>query len=869
MRLLTTNAVLVLVAGVAVAQPVFRAAATHPLSGQTNDATSLFALVDVGSLDGPLDRIADVIAGVQSGNGPVGLLFGKGDGTFVDGPNTRLIATPSAMAVADFTGDGIPDLLVGEISNVAVFFKGTGSPILAPFVAQGDPLPAGMGPVAIATGDIDGDGKVDAVVIDEGTGTGGVTVLLGQGNGSFVHVGTCVAGPTPNADCREDSDCGLHGTCSGALVQAGQGSVAVIIDDFNRDGRADLAVVNKVSNDVTILRGTAAGTRFFTMVQTIAVGEAPVAIVASDLNGDGYIDLVVTNQDSDNIAVVEGRGDGSFGAARFFDTGSAGSAPSGLALADMNRDGALDLLVSNNRSSDVSVLLGDGRGNFAAPRAFVADQDPLALTAADVNGDGLPDAVSVNRGSQAPDVAVLLGRADGGLDGVEDLVTLPSPSALVAGDVDNDGVADLIVAHSPAAGTGGGMVLVYQAEPPHGFAAPISLQSAGDAVAIGRGDFNADGRLDIAVVNRSTRNVTVFLARAAGGFTAGRSYPIGAGATAVVVGDWNHDGRSDLAVAELGTGSSGAIEILAAAIDGSFGAPLRIPVGTNPFSLETGDVNEDGALDLIVADNAGSFTCAGNGAACTVDGDCGSHGPCNVLGDISILAGDGHGMFHAAGRIPNVPGPKALVVADFDRDHHDDVAVVLSRTSTVSIYFGDGLGGFALGPSSLSALAGRDINGDAIPDLLVSDQVGNVVAMYRSLGANRRFRQDAAVAVSRQPIGLVAADFDGNGRYDAAAAENFTGVVSVLTNVVTPSATAPTVLRGDGNGDGIVSAADAVAMMRELADGIGTRIEEVAHVGRFAAAPGVDANGDGIVTLQDSLAVVHRLFQVPRPASLL
>src|SRR5205085_678964 len=137
-----------------------------------------------------------------------------------------------------------------------------------------------------------------------------------------------------------------------------------------------------------------------------------------------------------------------------------------------------------------------------------------------------------------------------------------------------------------------------------------------------------------------------------------------------------------------------------------------------------------------------------------------------------------------------------------------------------------GQGGFAVGPSSLSlsggspsGLAARDINGDSVPDLLVSDEVSNLVAIFRSRGANRRFVEDDMPTVSRRPIGVVAADFDGDGRYDAAAADNFVaGTVSVLTNIA-----APAVQRGDANGDAIVSAADAIAVIRELGDGNGTR----------------------------------------------
>jgi hypothetical protein len=815
-RMLTASGVLLLVVGSALAQPVFQAAPTYPLTGSTSDATALFALIDVGSQDGPLDGILDVVVAEQNqfatvlfGNGQ----SGHGDGTFGAAPNTVLGRIPSAMVVADFDDDQIPDLLVGDTSNSVAFFKGTASVETTPFEAHGDPVPAGIGPVAIAAADVNGDGKVDAIVVDEGNDIGGVKVLLGGGDGNFAPFGE--------------------------VFPTGRGSSAVAVADFNRDGKLDLAVANKVSNTVTILRG--AGTGFFVSVQTIDVGEEPIAIMADDFNGDGQADLAVTNRNSDNIAVIDGLANGSLGVARYFVSGGAASAPTGLALGDVNHDGIVDLLVPNRFTSDASVLLGDGHGDFAAPRTFVADQEPLAVAAGDVDGDGLADVVCVNRGSQGPNAAVLISRGDGGLLGVEDVVALPGPNGLVSGDVDNDGVADLILGLRPPAGVGGGLVAVYRATPPLGFAAPVTLQSAGDAVAVGRGDFNGDGFLDIVVLNESTNDLSVFIGQAAGGFAAARNYAIGSGATAVAVGDWNQDGRSDLAVAEHGTGPTGAVEILLAAADGEFGAPKPFPVGISPVSIDYGDFNEDGKPDLAVANI--------------------------VSGDISILKGNGDGTFSALSPISNVKGPRALVVADFDADHHDDLAVLGGTSQAVLLFFGNGQGGFTLGPSSLSvetplALAARDINGDSIPDVLVSEGgQANAVAMFRSLGTNRRFRQEEPTTVSRQPIAIIAADFNGDGRYDGAAADNsVAGAVSVLTNIVAPSVTTPAVLRGDGNGDAAVTAADAVAVMRELGDGNETRVEAVKRGGLFSAAPGVDANGDGIVTFQDSLAVAHRLF---------
>ncbi|MFQ5666316.1 MAG: FG-GAP-like repeat-containing protein [Candidatus Binatia bacterium] len=830
-RILGIGSSIVLMAGVTLGQStLLRSARTFRLTGSTADATRLLALADVGSLNGPPDGLLDLITAEQ--NQLATVLFGNGDGTFSGGPNTNLRTIPTALAVDDFDGDGVADLLVGDTSNNVQFFRGFSDG--PPFQRSGAPAFAGPNPVAIAVVDFDGNGALDAIVVDEGNQVGGITVLRGNGDGSFVAVGD--------------------------MIPAGASSTALAVADFNGDGLVDVAVTNGASNDVTILRGDGAGG--FTPVQAITVGAEPAAVAAADLNGDTRPDLLVTNRNSDSIAVLDALADGTFDATpRFFPSGSEGSSPTGLALGDLNGDGNIDALTPNNRSSDASVLLGDGRGNFAPPRSFVADQEPLAVATGDVNGDGIPDAITVNRGTQTPNAAVLLsasycaaggdaGRActvdnecpdsrclvlgAGSLGGVEDVIAEPNPTDVASGDVDNDGLSDLILGHN------NGDVVVYRAEPTVGFA-PLPnqpLRAAGDVVAVASGDFNADGRLDIVAVNKSTANISMFVGVVAGGFSEARNYPVGADASAATVGDWNSDGRSDVAVTRQVEGSSGAVDILLADPDGSLAAPISFSVGTSPVDIDWGDFNKDGQLDLVVANSASDA--------------------------LSILIGNGDGTFHSATSLPSTGGPRAVAVADFDRDGFDDVAVARSVNSNVTVLYGDGQGGFPvagqpLGVSgSAAGLAARDLTGDMIPDLLVTDQVSNAVLAFASTGSTRQLR-DESVGVSRGPMAIVAADVDGDGRYDGVAANAFVaGSASVLTNIgATPT------LRGDANADEVVSSADALAVVRELGDGNGARVEQVQMAGgSYAAAPGVDANGDGFVTRQDALAVAHRLFNL-------
>jgi hypothetical protein len=809
------GAMTLIIAAAASAQtPIFQSASRYSLPGSATQTFYLSTLItaDIGSQDGPTDGIPDIITANQDGQAPVE--FGDGHGGFITGPSVQLKTIPSAILLADFDGDNTPDLLVGD-ENTVRFLKGNGD---GSFQKPAAAMSAGLkGVAAILATDLNGDHKMDAIVVndyDQLPGANGyVVVLLGNGDGTFT---------------------------TGATFTTGVGSESAVLGDFNNDGKTDVAVANAGSGDVNILLGD--GTGNFTYGQVPSVGTdtpEPVAIATADLNSDHRLDLIVLNRNTDNIAVLNGQGGGKFAAARAFPSGSTGSVPISLALADMNGDEKMDVLVANSRSNDASVLLGDGRGSFAPPRAFVSDAEPQAVAAIDVNGDTLPDVLTVNRGSATPSLAVLLGIGDGSMAAVEDVITQPSPTGVATGDVDNDGLADLVVSELPPQQSSGGIVLVIRADHVTGFSAPTVLRSTGDAVAVTVGDFNMDERLDIAALNKSTSNVSVFLGTASG-FGALHDYPVGAGAAAITAVDLNGDGHADLAVVRQGSGSAGAVDVLLANADGSFGIAKSSAVGMGPVALDFGDFNNDGKRDLVIA-NASS-------------------------NEVSVLLGKGDGTFQPGATIPSAGGPRAIAVADFDRDGSDDFAVAVSMNSNVTVFYGNGQGGFSasspLGVSgSASAIAARDLTGDLFPDILVSDQVSNTVSGFYSNGSNRTFKHDSRVdeiTVSRGPMAASVADVDGDGRYDGIAANVLVaGSVSVLTNIgATP------VLRGDANhGDQRISAADIVAVIRELGESTGRRVEDVQVTGgTYMASAGVDANGDGFVTPQDVFAVAHELF---------
>jgi hypothetical protein len=789
--------------------PVFRSAATFSVSGASTDTTSQIVVADVGSPDGQNpgpDGVPDVVTAAQ--NQQASVLLGRGDGRFRTGPNTNLGRIPTAIAVGPFDEDEFPDLLVTDTGNTLTFFRGFSDG--PPFDQVGDPIEVGRSPVAIAQEDFDDDGALDVAIVNAGgQGQGELRLFLGNGDGTF-------APPPPPAD---------------TMASTGVGSAAVAVGDFDADGDFDFAVANAGSNDVSIIHSGPGGT--LTLAQTAPVDDEPVSVAAGDLDGDTVVDLVVTNRVSDTVSTLRGRGDGTFDASRSFASGSQGSAPTGLALADFNLDGGLDAAVPNNFSSDVSVLLGDGEGGFGRPRVFAADEQTLGVAVGSFNDDPFIDVAAVSRGSTGPNVASMLSVGDGSLEAVEDLIAEMSPVDAAVGDLDNNGVADISLVHSD------GTLLAYLAKRDTAFAVPLELELADDTAAVTHADLNQDGRLDIIAASKAGREVAVLLARANGGFAPPQSFSLTVEASALAVGDWNADRVPDVAATGLREGSVGGVDILLGAPDGSLGSPTSLDAGGTPVDMESGDLNGDDRMDLVVANNASN--------------------------NISVFLSNGDGTFTTATPVAAAGGPKSLTIADFDRDGCDDLAVALAISRSVITLFGDCAGSLAADgfPLALrgtpSAVEARDLTGDGLPDLLVADEVSNSVSVFVKTEGNRFFLQlnENEFVVSRRPIDSAVGDFDGDGAYDGAAVNSFVaGSVSVLTNIL-----APPLLRGDANGDERVTAADTLASLREVVDGDGVRVEDVAR-GTYAAADGVDANGDGIITAQDAMGVSYRVFEM-------
>src|SRR6266700_577854 len=281
----------------------------------------------------------------------------------------------------------------------------------------------------------------------------------------------------------------------------------------------------------------------------------PSGIAVGDFNGDGKLDLAVVNFGDWNVYVLLGNGDGTFQAARSVYFASGGGFPWSIAAGDFNGDGKLDLAVSNYGSNSVSVLLGNGDGTFLPPLITPVGANPWYFAVGDFNGDGKLDLAVADYGcpldcnsSPSNTVTVLLGLGNGTFQPAPSLTVGNGPAGVAVGDFNGDGRQDLAVANvndntlSVLLGNGDG---TFQA--PHTFADPGMTHPYFVAV----GDFNGDGKPDLVVTNHLFTTTSMLLGNGDGTFQPAQDFPVDSDPVFVTVGDFNGDRKPDLAVANL------------------------------------------------------------------------------------------------------------------------------------------------------------------------------------------------------------------------------------------------------------------------------------------------------------------------------
>jgi hypothetical protein len=337
---------------------------TTPQSPATQPRPQSIVVADFNG-DGIPDIAVGVNATTTGGKGYINILLGNGDGTFQAAKTFAALSDNQAMVAAPFVDGGPVDILTVSNSstdtNNALILTGDGK---GGFTV-GTPFSLGVINVsALITGDFNGDGKQDFIAAGESFGVPGFDVYLGNGNGTF-NSGTLI----PTADTK--------------ITALGAG-------DFTGSGALDLAVVGSDGSVDIFLQD---GLGDFSPGASANAGKSPSAIVVGDFNGDGKADLAIANSGDNNVTVLLGDGNGNFTPNA---SPATGVKPASIALGDFNGDGIVDLAVANSGANTVTVLLGKGNGAFTVEPALTTGSTPIALAAGNFNGEDVSDLAVAN-----------------------------------------------------------------------------------------------------------------------------------------------------------------------------------------------------------------------------------------------------------------------------------------------------------------------------------------------------------------------------------------------------------------------------------------------------------------------------------------
>jgi uncharacterized delta-60 repeat protein len=546
----------------------------------------------------------------------------------------------------------------------------------------------------------DGDGKV---VTQVGSGSDQAFSIATQTDGRLVVAGFSSNGS--NADfgvVRYNTDGSLDNSFDGdgkALTPIGSGSDDAASVAIQSDGR--IVAAGTSSNDFALVRylgqascpTTPTNTPTATPTNTpttTTLGNYPAAAISLSSNTTVVPNAPPSNTTTINVSTNTNfkghlEADSVTGVVRVTD-----AHPAGTYLVTVKAFGPAATAIST-----FSLTVGSGTSclaiQFAAPANFGVGFTPHSVAVGDFNRDGKQDIATANKGSlgSGGNVSIRLGDGLGSFGpAVNFSVGLFEPEAMAVGDFNGDGKQDIATANSSGDNIS---ILIGSGTGSFGAASIFGAGTSPNAIAVG--DFNGDGRQDLAVVNNSF--VSILLGNGLGSFAPRVNFLVGFGPSSVAVGDFNGDGKQDIAVTNSSS-QSNSVSILLGTGTGSFGSAVNFGVGSGASDVAVGDFNGDSKQDIGVV-NAFS-------------------------NNVSILLGNGAGSFAAATNFATGLQPVSIVIGDFNGDSKQDIAAANQQGDSLSVLIGNGLGGFAAAnylplASAPYAIALGDFNGDGLQDL--------------------------------------------------------------------------------------------------------------------------------------------------------
>jgi hypothetical protein len=678
----------------------------------------------------------------------VSVLLGNGDGTFQPQETYSVGPNPMAIIAGDFNGDGRTDLAVVNQGTDAPYSDGTVSVLLG----NGDgtfqepvSYPVGPDPASITAGDFTGDGRIDLAVVNRGLffSEGSVSVLLGNGDGTF------------QSEVRYD---------------VGNGADSIAAGDFAGDGRTDLAVANSWDNTVSVLLGNGDGS--FQPQVTYPAGYDPDSVVAGNFAGGDRDDLAVANGYGNTVSVLVSGADGSFAPMVQYPIGGAAStaaAPDPIVTGDFTGDGRLDLAVANSAGNSVSILLGNGDGTFSPGVSLDGGSGLSCIATGTFTYGGLTD-LAVANANGAGTVSVLLSDGDGTFSD-PGKVAVSAHSSPVVADVNGDGVPDVMVLNSA------GEILYRQGVPgqPGTFEPPVAINPGAPSLDIAWVPNTNEGPV-LASVDAGDSEVTLFAWRD-GRFVSLGSLATGRLPAQIIAADLTSDGWTDLVVRNAADASLSVFLNTGPAGAGS-SAPFYpaevLPVGQGVSDVQAVDTTGDGTLVLVVTNQVtgqiGILPDLGNG----------TFGPLEPYragtGLSSIETGSG------SAEVKSLDGSSGVAGGALTAGALTSLVTANAGSNTIGVLSGLGGGLFAdpiairtQNPAQVVRMA--DLTGNGIDDLVLLGSTGLTVMLADGKGG---IEPPMAYDVGADPTGLTIADITGNGIPDLLVSNAFGDLLVLL-----------------------------------------------------------------------------------------